>query len=389
MARLGGSFLASEGVGALAALIIVAGQGNPLVSVLGVASFAVILLLLSLFDLWLPHGDSIDIAQPLAIGAVFVMGAVPAVGVACGARLIAHLVRYRFEKADQLLHLLARRVISLSAAGLVYSWARGLHLPGGTMPALILASSLTVFVDAVLLEAYRASRQRQSMGRLFAGGLRLHGLMWGAYASVAALTAVLYPNMGVWGLLLMMGLLVVMRQSLSLLMDIRGAYQATMSALAAAVEAHDPRRPGHAERVAALARAIGVEMGLHGKDLERLGYAGLLHDVDLIGTVEGEGEPLSARASEILADVGFLSGVVPVLALCDGAVGSDGADCLDRLLAYIVCRASNMDELITHEQTTLRVYSKDAMLDILPAEQREPVERAVWRLLAPDARLGA
>ncbi|TLM80205.1 MAG: hypothetical protein FDZ70_01665 [Actinobacteria bacterium] len=289
-----------------------------------------------------------------------------------------------------MLHLLSRRIIGLGVAGLAYAWLVAWEpIRGPSTAAYILAASAAVLTDAVLLQAYTASRHHQSMARLFAGGLRLQGLMWGAYVSVSALTAILFPDMGAWGLLLMSGLLIVMRQSFSLLLDIRGAYQATMAALAAAVEAHDPRRQGHADRVAALARAIGIELGLHGRDLERLGYAALLHDVDLIGTAEGEEVVPGTRPSELLADVKFLADVLPVLAMCDGAGRSEDAAERDRLLAYIVCRASNLDDLIKHETAAVRIYSQDAMGAILSTNEREPVERAVWRLLAPGARLSA
>lgn len=388
---MGRSFLVFEGLGAMAAMVAAASLQSVVPGVVDVAYFLAVMLLLAVFDVWLPHGDSIDIAAPLAIGALFVLGPVPAMGVAVIARLLAHFFRYGRDRLEQLLHLLARRVISLAAGALAWPWLQAQPLTGSwPLVGLILAASLVVLVDAILLQAYTASRQRQSMGRLFLGSLRLQGMMWGAYVSVGVLTAILFPEMHVWGLLLMMGLLVVMRQSFALLLDIRQAYQSTMEALAAALEAHDPRRQGHAERVAGLARAIGIEMGLHGRDLERLGYAALLHDVDLIASEAEDGEPPPSRASEILADVGFLRDVVPILALCDGlCAGAGTTNGHDRMLAYIVCRASNVDELITHERTAVRVYPQDLVSGILTSDQRERVERAVWRLLTPGARLEA
>lgn len=391
MPRLGRSFLVFEALGALATVALCTRLPQGELVPRDVAFFFAVALLLTLFDLWLPHGDSVDIAAPLAIGATFALGPLPAMGVAIAARVVAHGARYRSEGSEQLLHLLARRVISLGAGAYVWTWLSDHPVSSGMgIGTLIVAASAVVITDAILLQAYAASRQRQSMGRLFLGGLRLQGLMWGAYVSVGVLTAILYPQMSIWGLLLMMGLLVVMRQSFSLLLDIRQAYEATMGALAAALEAHDPRRQGHAERVAALSRSIGVELGIYGRDLERLGYAALLHDVDLIGTEDSGDATPPSRASEVLADVGFLVDVMPVLALCDGKPASSGAGAAhDRLLAYIVCRASNMDELIRHERAAVRVYPPELMEGVLPSDQRERVEKAVWHLLTPGARLGS
>lgn len=391
MARLGRSFLVAEGVGAVVALLLVARIPWPAGSIVQVGQFLAVVFFVSLFDVWLPHGDSIDIAEPLVLGAVVVLGPVPAAGIALVARVVAHLLRYRLSDADQLLHLVARRILSIAAAGLAFAalTAETQSLWFGQAVVLVGAAVAGVLADSLLLQAYTAARQRQSMGRLMLGSVKLQGLMWAAYVSVVVLTVILYPRMTIWGLLLMMGLLIVMRQSFSLLLDIRQAYQSTMEALAAALEAHDPRRHGHAERVAALARAIGIELGMHGSELERLGYAALLHDVDLIGTDTDDdtrSTKASSRAAEVLADVGFLKDVVPVLALCDGAHQVDPEQARLGMAAYIVCRASNMDELLGEGRGCVRTYPTEFLDRLAMKQDRERVEQAVWHLLTPGAR---
>ena len=49
--------------------------------------------------------------------------------------------------------------------------------------------------------------------------------------------------------------------------------------LAGAITAHDRRTRGHSERVRAYTRVVGEAMGLRGEELDRLAWAGLLHDV--------------------------------------------------------------------------------------------------------------
>ncbi|MEO2109176.1 MAG: HD domain-containing phosphohydrolase, partial [Actinomycetota bacterium] len=49
--------------------------------------------------------------------------------------------------------------------------------------------------------------------------------------------------------------------------------------LAAAIAAHDRRTRGHSERVRAYTRVVGQAMGLRGTQLDKLAWAGLLHDV--------------------------------------------------------------------------------------------------------------
>ena len=57
------------------------------------------------------------------------------------------------------------------------------------------------------------------------------------------------------------------------------AFGGIIQVLSAAVEKRDPYTAGHERRVAALARAIGLEMGLSKDRLNALGMAGSIHDV--------------------------------------------------------------------------------------------------------------
>lgn len=66
------------------------------------------------------------------------------------------------------------------------------------------------------------------------------------------------------------------------LAEIRATYDATLKALGAALSYRDSSSPHHADRVAAIALAIGREMGLVEAELEALGRAALLHDIGTI-----------------------------------------------------------------------------------------------------------
>lgn len=57
----------------------------------------------------------------------------------------------------------------------------------------------------------------------------------------------------------------------------------TMQALARTIDANSPWTAGHSERVTKVAMAIGRQMALEARDIERLHRGGLLHDVGKIG----------------------------------------------------------------------------------------------------------
>jgi putative nucleotidyltransferase with HDIG domain len=63
---------------------------------------------------------------------------------------------------------------------------------------------------------------------------------------------------------------------------LRNVLEQTVTAIAATVECRDPYTANHESRVAALAVAIGTELGLDAHRLEGLRLAGMLHDVGKI-----------------------------------------------------------------------------------------------------------
>ena len=65
-------------------------------------------------------------------------------------------------------------------------------------------------------------------------------------------------------------------------LTLRNTLEGTVNALAALAEARDPYTAGHQQRVAALACAIGGELGLSGDLLQAIRMAGLVHDIGKI-----------------------------------------------------------------------------------------------------------
>ncbi|MCZ6795629.1 MAG: response regulator [Planctomycetota bacterium] len=62
--------------------------------------------------------------------------------------------------------------------------------------------------------------------------------------------------------------------------------QAIVGSLMAALEAKDPYLKSHSERVSRLATQLGRDVGLDALEVERLGWAALVHDVGKIGVSE-------------------------------------------------------------------------------------------------------
>ncbi len=101
--------------------------------------------------------------------------------------------------------------------------------------------------------------------------------------------------------------LVVARQLYMRYVDMKGAFVDTVRSLVGALEAKDPYTRGHSERVAEYAAALGRAHNLSPREIERLEYAALLHDLGKLavpssvlvkpGRLEPEEMALIQRAS--------------------------------------------------------------------------------------------
>ncbi len=103
-----------------------------------------------------------------------------------------------------------------------------------------------------------------------------------AFLPVAAIMALLYANSGIWTIGLFIIPLFLARYSFQLYLDMRETHINTVAALTSAIDASDPFTHGHSFRVSRYALRIARAMGLSSKDLERLEYAALLHDIGKI-----------------------------------------------------------------------------------------------------------
>lgn len=101
---------------------------------------------------------------------------------------------------------------------------------------------------------------------------------------LALLTASVYANMGVAGILILMLPLLIIRQSYLAVAESQQANKALLQVLIKAIETRDPYTSGHSIRVSILSRAVAEALGLQGKKADEVETAALLHD---IGKVDG------------------------------------------------------------------------------------------------------
>lgn len=122
-------------------------------------------------------------------------------------------------------------------------------------------------------------------------------------APLGALIAVIYINIGFWGLVLFLLPLIIARHSFQSYMNMREAFLDTITSLSLAIDAKDPYTKGHSSRVADYVTALGEELNLPADRIEFLHYIAMIHDVGKLAIPENilkKEAPLSPEEDSIM-----------------------------------------------------------------------------------------
>ena len=318
-------------------------------SLLTFLGFFAAVLLLDLFDISLPRGDSIGVSGAVLVAALLQFGLVPTIAASVFA--IAAATIFRRSVAGQ---FPLRQLLSVRAVALAITWlfAEGSSVAFASVtPVLVYLAVPAFYLTSEMMAAQigLSWRSGRPLMRLVSGALHMQAPIMLAQWSAAVLLLLIYPTMGPWSLIPVVVLLLLMRQSAALLLQIRDTYRKTVEVLVEAAECQDPDRLGHSERTASIARQIAMRMGLSGRAVERISFVALLHDIDALAEKAGSQVPASdasgmGRSAQVLEGAGFFADVLPILRICDGRMNIE-ADESDIAAALVVALASDVDAL--------------------------------------------
>jgi hypothetical protein len=253
--------------------------------VLAVATIAVAFFFAHLLLIPNPEGRSLSLSPMVAVALLLVHEG-PMVEVLAGAAVGMPagwwLVRARSgpRAVDHLFPAEAVALLASSAAHL------GGHLMiGDGEPAVIAEAVLVIpvavawYLTAAVMRALWSGRRRRVARRLLWWEALRDGPAYASLFAAGALFGITFPEMGWWAIPLAFLPYGFSHLSLSRLADTRRTYGQTIRALGKIPEAGSLVPDGHAERTARLAATIGADLGLAPAEVQRVEYAGLLHDV--------------------------------------------------------------------------------------------------------------
>ncbi|MDR3687396.1 MAG: HD-GYP domain-containing protein [Coriobacteriia bacterium] len=232
----------------------------------------------------------LSLSFPLGIASAVLCGPTAACIVAASSEISTRELR-QGKPPSVLLFNLAQVVLSTGFAAAVYVWLGGRVLqvsavfskplnaadfPKVLFPLVVMAI-LSVFGNMLLTAGGRALLTRTSLQdttKAMVAFVPTQFALVFVGVLIAQVLAISY-----WALPLFVAPLVVARQLYLRYAGLKTAYVDTIRSLIGALEAKDPYTRGHSERVSGYAAELGVACGLEQRALERLEYAGLLHDL--------------------------------------------------------------------------------------------------------------
>lgn len=348
------------------------------------AGLAIAFLVARSLPLQLPQGDRVRITLIVGLTGIVLMGVTETLAASIAASAVDLSFRSRKTGSAELLVRAVDSIRSVLVIALLSPWLVLLHSneTAATASDSGLAVVMVVGASYALLDVLTiAVQERQSGGANVADGIvllmRPLGSVYMVHIAMAAVVMRIYPLLGFWGFAIALLLTLILQNSFILYLRIRRAYAQTIGALAHAAELDRPDDAGHAQRVADLAVAVGRQMGLSSLDLERIGYAALLHDIGRIG-----GERLEAddehprRGAAIVAEIPFLEGVAPLIRHHREGNNNDVPD--GAAVIGVCCRYDRL--LLSHG-------AGDALRSLETSEigQRERVVSGLKRVLQHDA----
>jgi len=177
-------------------------------------------------------------------------------------------------------------VISIGLAGLIYLLLGGELMPtnyGQTVLPFTCSAMAFFLINTFLVSIAIGLMERMSTLRIWWINYSWTSVDLLALGPLGFLLALVYIQIGPWAVFICLAPIILARYSFKLYTDLRQSYRNSITALSAALDASDPYTHGHSNRVAENAEKVARQMGLSEGKIEKVKFAGQLHDIGKIG----------------------------------------------------------------------------------------------------------
>jgi len=233
----------------------------------------------------LPIGGVMSIGFPIDFVLILVYGPALAMLISVLGALISEIIERKISWYKILFNA-SQLSLSAGIAGLVYQYTGGIigfqNFFEFIFPAALCAI-IYCLINLVLVTMFISLDQGSRITAVWRINFKDVLPTYLAEAPLGFLMAIVYVEVGIFGILLFFLPLLLARRSFELYTKMRKMYLETIRALAAAIDAKDPYTKGHSERVAETAVVLAQELNLSDREIENIEYTALLHDIGKIG----------------------------------------------------------------------------------------------------------
>ena len=236
----------------------------------------------------LPIGGVISIGFPIDFVVILVYGPALAMLIAAFSALIGEIIEKKVSWYKIIFNS-SQCALSAGVAGLVYQYTGGI-IGFQNFFKFIVPAALVAFIYCIINLISVTMVISLDQGSRFTAVWRTNFQeilpTYLAEAPLGFLMAIVYVEVGIFGILLFFLPLLLARRSFELYTKMRKMYLETIRALAAAIDAKDTYTKGHSERVTQTSVALARELNLSEREIENIEYAALLHDIGKIGIAD-------------------------------------------------------------------------------------------------------
>ena len=233
----------------------------------------------------LPVGGVISIGFPIDFVLILVYGPALAMLITALGALIGEAIE-RKRSWYKIMFNTSQFALTAGIAGLIYQYTGGI-IGFQNFFKFIVPAALCAFIycliNLILVTMVISFDQGSRFTAVWRTNFQEILPTYLAEAPLGFLMAIVYVEVGIFGILLFFLPLLLARRSFELYTKMRKMYIETIRALAAAIDAKDPYTKGHSERVTQTSVSLARELNLSEREIENIEYTALLHDIGKIG----------------------------------------------------------------------------------------------------------
>ncbi len=240
--------------------------------------FLLLIILSESFPVPLPRGGKITVSLATIAAAILIFQPLMVIIISISVELF-----FLIKNQSRIKHLfnIFQITIFTGLASLAYNYYAPVR-PDLTLNNIIafIASMLILFIlNHTFVTLILAFTQNEKPYTVWLVNIKWCTLSFLSMVPLGALIAIIYINIGFWGLVLFLLPLIIARHTFQSYMDMRQTFLDTIKSLSLAIDAKDPYTKGHSSRVADYSVLLAKELKWPEDRVEFIKYIALIHDV--------------------------------------------------------------------------------------------------------------